>query len=122
MPKDLIELNKKATIQKWAERIKACRSSNLSVSQWCRQNNIAYSSYYAWQKKLFQTAVTTLKNDTPQFAEIAVATEIVAMQTQTVTAVPEVIATLEVNGITAKLYSNATTEVISVICRGLKSC
>ena len=122
MPKDLIELNKKATMQKWAERIKACRSSNLNVNQWCQKNNIAYSTYYAWQKKLFQTAVTTLKNDNPQFAEIAVSTEMVEIPPKTVTQAPEVIATLEINGITARLYSSARPETISAICKGLKLC
>ena len=122
MPQDLIQLNKKAIMQKWAERIKACRSSNLSVRTWCKQNNIAYSTYYTWQKKLFQTAITTCEKNTLQFAEIPVTTEIVEMPTRTVTAVPEVIATLEINSITAKLYSNANPEAISAICRGLTLC
>jgi len=37
--KELISLNKEATIQLWTERVSACRASNLTVKQWCQQNN-----------------------------------------------------------------------------------
>lgn len=61
MTKELISLNKEATIQLWTERVSACRASNLTVKQWCQQNNIPCSSYYHWQKKLFDTAVAAVR-------------------------------------------------------------
>lgn len=53
MTRELINLNKDATIKLWMERVSACRASNLTVRAWCQQNDIPYSSYYHWQRKLF---------------------------------------------------------------------
>ena len=41
----LVELNR---------RVEACRNSRLSVGQWCQENGIAVSTYFSWQRKVFQ--------------------------------------------------------------------
>ena len=46
-------VNTNREMQEWADKIKACRSSNLSVRAWCRENNVPISSFYFWQKKIF---------------------------------------------------------------------
>ena len=33
----------------WAERVSACRSSDLSVRDWCKENDICEQTYYRWQ-------------------------------------------------------------------------
>lgn len=34
----------------WIERILACKASGLPVRTWCKQNGVAYSTYYHWLK------------------------------------------------------------------------
>lgn len=35
----------------WAERVNSCRSSGLTVRQWCEESGIAQCTCYSWQKK-----------------------------------------------------------------------
>ena len=46
--------NQQHRLVEWSRRVEACRSSGLSVGQWCRENGIALSTYFSWQKKVFQ--------------------------------------------------------------------
>jgi len=114
--KEFISLNKEATIHLWTERVSTCQASNLTVKQWCQQNNIPCSSYYHWQKKLFDTAVASSQVPVPQFAEVPVSATSFIPQSSA----PDVIASLEIDGITIRLYSNANANVIAAICKGLK--
>ena len=61
-------------LQEWAERVKECRSSGLSVKEWCLENNVGLSTFYTWQKRVFNAVSVqvqqTLVNSGPVFAEI----------------------------------------------------
>lgn len=118
MTKELIDLNKDATIQLWADRVSTCRSSNLTVREWCQQNGIAYSSYYHWQKKLFDTAVANAHPPVTQFAEVSLSTTSFTSQNSA----HEVIASIGASGIIVQLYANAKAGAIAAICKGLKEC
>lgn len=118
MTNELINLNKDSTIQLWMERVRACRASNLTVRAWCQQNDIPCSSYYHWQRNLFDNAVANAQAPVSQFAEISVSTTSITSKEVT----SEVIASLEVNGITVQLYSNAKASSIAAICKGLRQC
>ena len=37
--------------------MKACRKSGQTVTQWCKENGVAVSTYFSWQRKVFR-AVT----------------------------------------------------------------
>lgn len=50
--------NKK--LELWIERIRACRSSGMTVSDWCGANNIGSKSYYYWMRKIKQEAFDSL--------------------------------------------------------------
>ena len=115
MVKNLPAVNQEVLGQQWAVRIRDCRNSNLTVRTWCQRNNIAVSTYYKWQKKLFDAAVELKEKSTVRFAEITAP--------QNYSATPgKIIATLEVNGITVKLYPEADARTIAEICKGLKLC
>lgn len=50
---DKIALVKKQVIEaEWAERIRQCRESGLTVSEWCRENIINLKTYYYHLRKL----------------------------------------------------------------------
>ena len=36
----------------WTERIQSCRESGMTVSEWCRNNNINLKTYYYHLRKL----------------------------------------------------------------------
>ena len=48
-----IALVKKQVIEtEWAERVRRCRESGLTVSEWCRENGINLKTYYYHLRKL----------------------------------------------------------------------
>lgn len=54
----------------WKEHIQQCKSSGLTVSQWCQNNHLSKAKYYYWHK-----IITTSGNEpiaAPVFAEVVV--------------------------------------------------
>nr|DAI62260.1 MAG TPA: putative terminase small subunit [Inoviridae sp.] len=50
---DEIAIVKKQVQQaEWAERIRKCSESGLTVSEWCRENGIKLKTYYFYLRKL----------------------------------------------------------------------
>lgn len=39
-------------IIKWTSIIKQCRSSEMTVTAWCEENNINPKTFYYWQRKI----------------------------------------------------------------------
>ena len=61
--------NQQQRLVEWSRRVEACRNSGLSVGQWCQENGIAVSTYFSWQRKVFQ-ALQEVQEVT--FAEVPV--------------------------------------------------
>ncbi len=51
----------------WEQRIKARTESGLSVTEWCKLNEIKKNRYYYWYNKISNTEAT---NEEVEFAEI----------------------------------------------------
>ncbi|MFR5844451.1 MAG: IS66 family insertion sequence element accessory protein TnpA [Oscillospiraceae bacterium] len=47
------ELKHRAELQEWAAQIQECRSSGLSVSEWCRQQGVTTTLLASFQASLF---------------------------------------------------------------------
>ncbi|MCX7658160.1 MAG: IS66 family insertion sequence element accessory protein TnpB [Oscillospiraceae bacterium] len=45
---------KEEILRSWEEMIKSCKSSGLTVSEWCRENGINIKTYYRRMRKLRQ--------------------------------------------------------------------
>ena len=43
------DVKREAAIPMWQARIKACRSSELNVKEWCAANGIDRRTYYKWE-------------------------------------------------------------------------
>ena len=61
-------------LHEWAKRVKECRRRGLSVKEWYKENNVDLSTFYTWQKRVFN-AISTQVQQTPVnsisvFAEI----------------------------------------------------
>lgn len=50
----LQRVNRQQRLAEWSRRVEACRNSGLTVVQWCQENGIAVSTYFSWQRKVFQ--------------------------------------------------------------------
>ena len=67
------EIEHQVTLQKWREQIQICRSSGQAVKQWCRENNVSWSTYYRWERELFgplHKERVALPAEKPEFVEL----------------------------------------------------
>ena len=103
--------NQQQRLVEWSRRVEACRSSGLSVGQWCQENGIAVSTYFSWQRKVFQ-ALTEAQEIT--FAEVPV---LEYSQPS-----GHVAASLEVNGIQIQVYEGADKATLQALLQAVKSC
>ena len=46
------ELKHQAKMQEWGLEIQDCRSSGLSVREWCRQRGVTPTTYYRWEREV----------------------------------------------------------------------
>lgn len=105
MDNSLQIVNTNREMQEWSNKIQACRSSSLSVRAWCRENNVPLSSFYYWQKKIFNR----VSGRESSFVEIPVSAK----------SNYEAIAKLTVNGIAVELLSGISAKEIAEIIAGL---
>lgn len=108
MTKELQAINQEHTISLWAERISACRNSNLSVAQWCKENKVCVQTYYRWQKKLFAMAQAQQES---RFAEVTPSR-----------AAGNIEVTVRIAGAEADIYRGADAATVEAVLRVLKSC
>lgn len=58
-----------ARLEDWKQRIMACRSSGLTVRQWCARNSFSASTYYRWEREVFRSLKSSADNaDKPSTA------------------------------------------------------
>ena len=80
-----IELKHQARLREWAEAIQDCRSSGLSVRQWCRERGTTPTTYYRWERELLSVASTAKAlSETPAvaFAELPVPKQVCCNTTE----------------------------------------
>ena len=46
------EIKRQAALVEWAERVRACRSSGLSVTAWCEEEGIERKTYYRGESRM----------------------------------------------------------------------
>ena len=58
------DLKREAAIPMWQARIKACRSSGLSIREWCAANGIDRRTYYRWESLCLARASQNAASET----------------------------------------------------------
>ena len=106
MERGLQKANHYSQLAVWAQRVETCRRSGQKVSEWCLEQGIPVSTYYNWQRKVFQ-AVT---------AEVCF-TEISARPAGRGTA-----ASIESGELRIEIHVGADAETIRTIIQALKEC
>ncbi len=89
--------------------MEACRTSGQTVPQWCGENGIAVSTYYAWQRKVFRAVAGAAG---PCFAEVPVNTGIPGDR----------LAVIRSGEIEIELCSGADEAAIRAIIGALRGC
>ena len=103
--------NQQHRLAEWSRRVEACRSSGLSVGQWCQENGIAVSTYFSWQRKVFQ-ALKEVQEVT--FAEVPI------MEHSQHSG--HIIAAMEGSGVQIQVYEGADEATLQAILQAAKSC
>ena len=107
----LQRVNRQQRLAEWSRRVETCRSSGLTVVQWCQENGIAVSTYFSWQRKVFQ-ALKEVQKIT--FAEVPV---LEYSQPS-----GHVVASLEISGVQIQVYEGADTNTLQALLQAAKSC
>ena len=103
-------LNGNNKVSEWAGRITECRSSGLSVREWCETNHLCTQTYYRWQKRLFELAKAQQEI---QFAEV---TPVQSVRPGNVAV------TLRITRVEAEIHNGADAATVETVLRILKSC
>lgn len=100
----------------WSRRILDCKSSGLTISEWCINNSVDARSYWRWHKILkdqYTEYCGITGGSEPEFYEVGPADSAVVMG--------KAVATIRIGALSADIYTG-NTEIIAAICRVLKSC
>ena len=103
--------NQRHRLVEWSGCVEACRSSGLPVGQWCRENGIAISTYFSWQRKVFQ-ALKEVREVT--FEEVPI------MEHSQLSG--HIVAAMEVSGVRIQVYEGADKGTLQAILQAAKSC
>ena len=103
--------NQQQRLVEWSRRVEACRNSGLSVGQWCQENGIAVSTYFSWQRKVFQ-ALQEVQEVT--FAEVPI------MEHSQFSG--HIVAAMEVSDVRIQVYAGADKATLQAILQAAKSC
>ena len=108
MERGLQRVNHQGHLAEWSRRVEACRKSGQRVSEWCGEQGIPVSTYYSWQRKVFQAAVS--ENEVC-FTEVSVRP-----------AAAETAVSIQCGALRVEIRDGADRETIRAIIQALKSC
>ena len=108
MERGLQRVNQHSRLEEWGRRVEACRNSGQRVSEWCEEHGIPVSTYYSWQRKVFEAV--SAENEMC-FAEIPVR----PINT-------DIAASIQCGELQIDIHAGADSEMIQAIIRALKSC
>lgn len=87
--------------------MEVCRKSGYRVSEWSAEHGIPVSTYYSWQRKVFQAAVSVRG----MLSEVPVRL-----------AKAEIASFVQCEALRVDIHAGADTETIWAILHSLKSC
>ena len=110
MEKDLQLLGKNQRMSEWAQRVSECRSSGLTVRQWCEEHGINEKTYYYWQRRIWES-MNESRNS--RFVQIPVETAAAGQNTAV---------RIRINGAEAEILAGTDAATIEAVCRALREC
>ena len=113
-----------AKLEEWQYRIMACRSSGMSVTEWCAQEGVNSKTYYRWEREVL--GLLTAQRMTPataadvEFVPVNPARDNTAVKLAG--GASEVTATVRMKTAAIDFYSGGDLDVVQTIIRELRSC
>ena len=100
---------KQCRIQSWAMQIKDCqnRPADMTVDEWCLQNNITKANYY-YRLKCVRQAYLDSMESTPAFVELPVPE--INPTNECITSATAVAVIRSTNGLTIELHEKTSAE------------
>ena len=108
------EVKHQTALAGWAERVRECRSSGVSVSMWCEEQGIDRRTYYRWEREVLKAAGES---------------KVLAVQTEFVELAPRMQEPQEekagakirvrVGNAEVDVYPGADVELVGALCRVL---
>ena len=111
MGQELQAANHNQRLAEWGKRVEACRNSGQTVSQWCRENGVAVSTYFLWQRKVFQAVSEKAE---VCFAEVPVYSAVPTASSRA--------AVIHAGKVEIELCSGADAATIRAIIQAIQSC
>lgn len=109
MGQGLQAVNYQENMAVWVARIKACRASDMTVGQWCKENGVSTPTFYRWQRRIFEIAT---KQNEPHFAEV----------TPPLRQSSSVAVTVCIGAAELQVHNGADASTVEMVLRLLKSC
>ena len=57
---NMIMAKHESMINAWRERVMECKTSGLTVAEWCERNHINKKTYFYWQKQVWDKATNAI--------------------------------------------------------------
>ena len=122
------EVKQEVRHREWAEQVRECQSSGLSIREWCKQKGVNVYTYYRRLRTLREEVLETKGTAAPQIVPISISNEIsgIALIDQTPKSTPVPIADSKVimrrDGIEIELPQDISEKTLLALLRGLKEC
>lgn len=110
------ELKHQAKIQEWGVAIQDCRSSGLSVREWCRQRGVTSTTYYRWEREVLSSICgkDAMRHSGTEFVEL--------LAPQPFRNVSERTATLNIGIGSIDLYQEVEPDLLRTLVELLRQC
>lgn len=110
MKNSIRTLGYEQNIALWSKQVEECSNSCLSVTEWCRENNIPVITYWNRQSKVFEAFSKDTANG---FVEVTVQPEI--------STTGSIAATISSGNFTADIHNGADEGTITAVLRAMKN-
>lgn len=112
------ELKHQAKLQNWVTIVHECRSSGLSVRQWCRQQEITPTTYYRWEREVLAHA--NIERTVPVSEKAVTFAEVPAIQQKRNDS--ERAATIRINEVSVDIYNGINSALLKCMLELLQLC
>ena len=125
----LTETTQNQKLDLWINRIKECRSSELTVRKWCEQQNIGVKPYYYWmgkiKRELFDASLPSIvespiKDQVPAEQTIFSKIQTISEEVSVEKPFEKPAATLRVNNLSLDIHNGADQFTIEFTLQAIK--
>jgi hypothetical protein len=116
-----VELKHQAKAEVWRERIVDCRSSGMTVREWCRENQVCVTTYYRWEREILGRKPDDASQSQQMAPVMPVFATLPAPQGE-ISEKEHPVATVRIGGASVDIYSNTDNGLVTALIHALKSC